>query len=75
MNYLTYFKKTLEGKGWFKRNIAIYHFVEELTGKYFYSKEGLFNSIVSYIVENNIQSRNGTKPGTHYTNIVYYIFR
>lgn len=65
-------KKTIDGRGWFPRNRAIYYFVEELTGKYFYSEEGLFNSIVSYIVENNIQSRNGTKLGTHYTNIVYY---
>jgi hypothetical protein len=65
-------KMTVDGRGWFPRNRAIYHFTEELTGKYFYSKKELFDSIKSYIVENDIQRRNGTTLGTHYTNIVYY---
>jgi len=63
---------TIDGRGWFKRNRAIYLFVEELTGKYFYSKDDLFQNIVEYISENNIEHKNGTTLGTHYTNIVYY---
>lgn len=65
-------KKTIDGRGWFPRNRAVYHFVEELTGYYYYDKEELLNSIKSYIVENNIKPRNGTTVGTQYSYIVYY---
>lgn len=65
-------KKTIDGRGWFPRNRAIYHFTEELTGKYSYSKKEIRNSIVSYIIENNIYRRNGTTVGTQYSYIVYY---
>ena len=53
-------KMTVDGWGIFPKNRAIYYFVQELTGKYFYSKEDLFNNIVEYIIENNIEHRNNT---------------
>ena len=65
-------RMTVDGRGWFPRNRAIYHFTEELTSKYFYSKEDLYHSVIEHINSNKIVRKNGTKLGTHYTNIVYY---
>jgi hypothetical protein len=65
-------KMTVDGRGWFPRNRAIYHFTEELNSKYFYSKEDLYHSVIEHINSNKIVRKNGTKLGTHYTNIVYY---